>query len=162
MWRRQGRWVGCALGVALLSGLFLATGCRSPLELGLFSTSGPGWQVREGQALWRPNHRYPEMAGDLVLATNEDGRRVVHFTKTPLPVVLAQTAPGRWYIEFPPRRLSFSGAHAPPARFLWLHVAAALEGKPLPKEVRFERKVDGGWRLENVRSGESLEGFLTP
>ena len=96
------------------------------------------------------------------MASHEDGRRVIHFTKTPLPVVLAQTAPGRWYIEFPPRRLSFSGTQTPPARFIWFQLAAALEGKPLAKEVRFERRPDGGWRLENARSGESLEGFLTP
>jgi hypothetical protein len=28
--------------------------------------------------------------------------------------------------------------------------------------LRFERKPDGGWRLENTRSGETLEGFLAP
>jgi hypothetical protein len=28
--------------------------------------------------------------------------------------------------------------------------------------LHFESKPDGGWRLENSRTGETLEGFLSP
>jgi hypothetical protein len=148
--------------MVLVAVLSLLAGCTSPRESALFTTSGPGWSVRDGQALWRPNQRYPEIAGDLVIATHPDGRCAIHFTKTPLPVVLAQVMPGRWHIGFPPRCLSFSGQQPPPSRFIWFQLMAALKGEPVTKNFRFARKPDGEWRLENARSGESLEGFLTP
>jgi hypothetical protein len=84
------------------------------------------------------------------------------LTKTPLPLVLAQTTRTNWLIEFPARRVSFAGRRRPPARFAWLHLSAALAGEPLPCALRFQRTPDGGWRLENTRSGESVEGFLGP
>ena len=47
-------------------------------------------------------------------------------------------------------------------RFSWLYLPAALTGNPLPSQLHFERKADGGWRLENSSTGETLEGFLSP
>jgi hypothetical protein len=58
--------------------------------------------------------------------------------------------------------MGFTGRRQPPARFAWLYLHAALSGEPLPPPLRFERKPDGNWRLENTRSGETLEGFLAP
>jgi hypothetical protein len=104
----------------------------------------------------------PELGGDLVLGRDEQGRCFLQFAKTPMSLVSAQTTPDQWQIEFPPRRWSFSGHGRPPARFLWLHLRAALAGEPLPEPLRFERRAEGGWRLENPRSGEALEGFLAP
>jgi hypothetical protein len=96
------------------------------------------------------------------MASNEDGRSVVQFDKSPLPLVLAQTTRTNWYIEFQAQRMSFAGRGASPTRFTWLYLYAALSGEPMPACMRFERKPDGGWRLENTGSGETLEGFLTP
>ena len=109
--------------------------------------------------LW-PGRRFPELGGDLVVATHEDGRCVLQFAKTPLPLVLAQTTRTNWLIQFPPRRMSFAGRCPPPTRLAWLYLPAALAGDSLPSALRFQRKPDGGWRLENTRSGESVEGFL--
>ena len=49
----------------------------------------------------------PELGGDIVMASSQDGRCVVQFIKTPLALVLAQTSRTNWLIEFPPahRRL---------------------------------------------------------
>lgn len=152
------RWLWLSLLLCLGAG----AGCRTPIESSLFTTSGPGWQVQEGQALWRPGRSYPELAGEIVYAHNSDGRSGIQFTKTPLPLVLAQTTPQRWLIQFPPRSLSFGGRGRPPTRFAWLYLPAALAGEPLPQRFQFQRKADGGWRLENSRTGETLEGFLTP
>ena len=58
--------------------------------------------------------------------------------------------------------ISGSLIHVPPTRFAWLYLPAALSGQPLPDRFRFEQKADGGWRLENTRSGETVEGFLNP
>jgi hypothetical protein len=122
----------------------------------------------------------PELGGDIVMASNPDGRCVVQFMKTPLLLVVAQTSRTNWLIEFPPRQMSFlasvgsgqwpwprrpmgfMGRGSPPKRFAWLYLNAALEGDSLPPELHFARKADGGWRLENANSGESVEGFLGP
>ena len=96
------------------------------------------------------------------MASHTDGRCVVQFLKTPLTLLLAQTSRTNWLVEFPPRQMGFKGRGSPPKSFAWLYLHAALTGDPLPSSFRFERKPDGGWRLENTRSGESMEGFLGP
>jgi hypothetical protein len=149
-------------GLSLLIGGFLFTGCRTGTNDSLFTTSGPGWRVQQGQALWRPGRKYPELGGEVVVASHPDGRCAVQFVKTPIPMALAQTSPGRWHIEFPPRQMSFTGKNRPPTRFLWLYLHAALAGESLPGCLHFARKPDGGWKLENVKSGETLEGYLEP
>ena len=156
------------MGRALLLVLFLlavalaGSGCQTSMYKSLFTAAGPGWTVQEGQALWRPGRGFPELAGEIVMARHEDGRCGIQFAKTPLPLVLAQTAGPDWLIQFPPRQLSFGGRGAPPTRFAWLYLHAALAGGALPKDLGFQRKPDGGWRLENARTGETLDGFLLP
>lgn len=145
----------------MLAALVLVAGCQTPTT-SLFTAAGPGWRVREGQALWRPRHGYPELAGDLVAVSDQNGRCLLQFSKTPLTLVSAQVTRTNWLIQFPPQELFFMGRGKPPTRFLMLHLPAALAGEPLPDQLRFETKPDNGWRLENVGSGESLEGFLPP
>jgi hypothetical protein len=143
-----------------LAVLVLFCGCRTPQNL--FTASGPGWHVQQGQALWRPKNGLPEFGGDLVLASNPNGRALVQFDKMPLSMVFAQTSSNRWLIRFPQRQIGFSGQGPAPARFAWLYLAAALEGKKLPPPLLFGHKPDGGWRLENTVTGEILEGYLSP
>jgi hypothetical protein len=145
----------------LLAGLVVLCGCQTSTRT-LFTASGPGWHVQQGQALWRPKRGFPEFGGDLVLASHEDGRCLIEFDKTPLSMVSAQTTSTHWRISFPQGRMSFSGRGAGPVRFAWLYLPAALAGRPLPPPLRFERKADGGWRLENIDTGEILEGFVSP
>ena len=157
----KGRLLRCSPWTALLAILVLCAGCQTATK-SLFTATGPGWHVQEGQALWRPRRGMPELGGDVVLVTHEDGRSLVQFAKTPLTLLSAQTTSNRWLIQFPPRHWSFSGHGHPPARFAWLQFHAALAGEQLPQAFHFERKADGGWRLENSRTGETLEGFLAP
>jgi hypothetical protein len=158
----QARSLHSALRWALLVFPMLFAGCHTPNEAPLFTAAGPGWRVQEGQALWRPGRRLPELGGELLIASHEDGRCIVQFAKTPLPLVLAQTTRSNWLIRFPPRRMSFAGRQPPPGRFAWLYLPIALAGDSLPSALRFQQKPDGGWRLENTRSGETVEGFLSP
>jgi hypothetical protein len=141
--------------------LMLSSGCQTSVK-SLFIATGPGWHVQEGQALWRPRQGYPEIGGDVVLASHADGRCLIQFAKTPMTLVSAQTTRTNWLIQFPPAHMSFSGRRQPPTRFGWLYLHAALSGEQLPLPFRFEREADGGWRLENTRSGETLKGFLAP
>lgn len=128
----------------------------------MFTTSGSGWKVQEGQALWRPRQGLPELGGDLVMASHADGACAIEFAKTPITLVVAQTTQTNWLVRFPPRGMGFSGHGQPSTRFAWLYLHAALAGAPLPKPFRFERQADGSWRLENVRTGETLAGYLSP
>jgi len=153
--------VGSFFWALWLVALVLFCGCRTTKQ-SLFTASGPGWRVQQGQALWRPERGLPEFGGDLVLVSNADGRALIQFDKTPLSMVFAQTTTNCWLIRFPQRHMGFSGHGAGPTRFAWLYLPAALDGKELPPALHFERKPDGGWRLENTRSGEILEGFLSP
>ncbi len=120
------------------------------------------WHIQEGQAAWRGGYDRPELAGDLLLATRGREAAIVNFSKTPLPFVEAQVTATNWHIEFPARKLKFGGRGKPPKRLGWLYLPAALAGEPLPGGFRFERQPAGGWRLENTRSGETIEGYLAP
>jgi hypothetical protein len=149
------------LGSALLAILMLCGGCRTATQ-SLFTASGPGWRVQEGQAIWRPRRGFPELGGDIVMASDAGGRCFIQFAKTPMALVCAHTTSTNWLIQFPAGNMSFTGHRKPPTRFAWLYLHAALAGEPLPKSLRFQTKPDGGWRLENPRSGETLDGFLAP
>jgi hypothetical protein len=149
-------------GAVWVATALLLAGCCTVGQKPLLTTSGPGWRVQQGQALWRPGKTFPELGGDLVMADDTEGDTVLQFTKTPLPLVIAQTTRTNWYINFAPRHLSFAGRVPPPTRFAWLYLPVALSSGPLPSRFRFSRKPDGGWRLENTHSGETLEGFLAP
>ena len=153
---------GLSLPLALLSVAMLSAGCCTAGKTPLFIASGPGWHVQEGQALWRPRQGYPEIGGDVVMASHEDGRCLIQFAKTPMSLVVAQTTGTNWLIQFPPAQMSFRGRRQPPTRFAWLYLHAALSGVALVPPFRFEREPEGGWRLENTRSGETLKGFLAP
>ena len=150
-----------SFGLFLLSLLVMLSGCQSPTQ-SLFPTTNGNWHVQQGQALWRPKQGLPEFGGDLVMAGDDAGRHLIQFDKTPMAIVSAQTTSNRWLIKFPQQNLSFGGYGPGSTRFGWLYLPEALDGKPLPKNFHFERKPDGGWRLENSRTGETLEGFLSP
>ena len=157
----EGRLFRPVLWTALLSIVMFSSGCQTAPR-SLFTATGPGWRVQEGQALWRPRRGMPELGGDLVMASHADGRCAIEFAKTPISLVSAQTTRTNWLIQFPAGQMSFAGRRQPPVRFAWLYLHTALAGEPLPPPLRFERKPDGGWRLENTRSGETMEGFLAP
>jgi hypothetical protein len=156
------RWPRASLGLAWLAASLCLVGCRTGGKRDWLSLSGPGWHVEQGQALWRPGRHFPELAGDLVVARGADDSCVLQFSKTPLPLVRAQTTRTNWIIEFLPRQMSFAGRWPPPTRFAWLYLPAALSGQALPPRFRFSKKTEGAWRLENTHSGETLEGYLGP
>lgn len=125
-----------------------------------YDTSESGWKIRSGQAVWRSYRRAQEVAGELTIATHTDGRTLVEFSREAKSLVSAQTSPGRWWIEFSGD--SFLAGHgSPPSRFVWLHLARFMDGSRPPARWSFERKSDGGWRLENRAQGEVIEGILT-
>ena len=151
----------CRLLLVLIA-LGSLNACRTALRLPPANLGEPGWRVRQGQAIWRPKKDAPEIAGDLLVATHPDGRAFLQFAKTPLPLVVAQTTATLWQIQFAARNTVYQGVGEPPKRLIWLHLPRCLEGNCSWRDWSFHRLAGGRWHLENIASGEMVEGYLTP
>jgi len=145
----------CCLGILLVT-----LGCQTVGRLPAVDFKESGWTVREGQGLWRVNTGAPEIAGEVLLATNKAGRAFVQFTKNPFPLVIAQTTSNSWQIELPAQNKRYSGRGNPPRRMIWFFLPKALLGSSLPKGLSAQVLENNGWRLENRSSGESIEGYF--
>jgi hypothetical protein len=145
-----------------VTSLFAFSGCRTAPALPAANFSEPGWHVQQGQAVWKSRPTAPEIAGEVLLATHPDGRSLVQFTKTPFPIVIAQTISNRWEIQFVPEGRVFRGRGQPPKYFGWLQLGPALAAQPLPKSFTFSQPAGSRWRLESTATGESIEGYLLP
>ncbi|MHB8520947.1 MAG: hypothetical protein ACYDH9_09320 [Limisphaerales bacterium] len=124
--------------------------------------SAPGWRVQQGQAVWKPTQNKPELAGEVLLATDARGDFFVQFAKTPFTLATARVMDGEWEIEFGSGNYSRSGRGEPPARFVWFQLPRALAGASVSGGWLFERAAPHAWRLKNSRTGESLEGYFLP
>ena len=141
---------------------FVCAGCRTanPLPPADFSTSG--WRVQQGQAVWKPSASRPELAGDLLLATNANGNFFIQFSKIPFPLATAQVSGSQWQVEFGADQYSWHGRGTPPGRFAWFQLPRALFGAGVGGSWQFTRVETNSWRLENPRTGEILEGGFFP
>jgi hypothetical protein len=151
---------------AVLAGLIviapLLTSCRTTNPTPVVDVSAPGWRVVQGQAIWKPTKDRPELAGDLLLATNVNGNFFVQLIKNPFPLVTAESIDGQWHIEFGVDEYSRSGRGKPPKRFVWFQLPCALrEGKTIGN-CRFDNVTTNSWRIENMHTGETLEGRFFP
>ena len=147
---------------ALLLTLAFCVSCRSLPPLPPADLSAPGWQVRQGQAVWQPPGHRPELTGELLLATNANGSFFVQFTKNPFPQVTAEVFGDQWQIEFGAEEHSWRGRGEPPERFAWFQLPRALLAGKVPGNWRFENVTTNSWRLNNPRTGEQLEGGFFP
>ena len=136
----------------------LAAGCRTVLPLPPADFSEPGWRVQHGQAVWKPSSSRPELAGDLLLATNANGNFFVQFSKIPYPLATAQVSGGQWQIEFGADEYSWHGRGTPPDRFAWFQLPRALLAAGVGASWKITCPTSHSWRLENPRTGETLEG----
>jgi hypothetical protein len=139
---------------------FLFSGCRTAAPLPAADLKEPGWKVQEGEAVWRRNRKAPELAGELMIASRDDGRAFVQFSKTPFPLIIAQRTTNTWEIQIPTQNRRYSGHGKPPRRIFWLYLPQLLEGQPAPKGWTWQRLPDNRWTLSNPASGESLEGYV--
>ena len=111
--------------------------------------------------MWKPNQFRPELAGELILATNTNGDCLVEFTKTPFALASARQCDDRWRVEFGAGRHAWQGRGPAPRQFSWFELPRALAGDELSRGWRFTR-TNNSWRLANGRSGEWLEGAFLP
>ena len=143
-------------------GLVLCVSCRTANPLPPADVSSPGWQLRQGQGVWKPSKNRPELAGDLLLATNATGNYVIQFSKIPFTLATAQVADGSWQIVFGNGQHSWRGRGEPPGRFVWFQLPRVLAGNKISLPWRFAQETNGVWRLDNSRTGEFLEGDFFP
>jgi len=62
-------------------------------------------------------------------------------------------------MEMPTQNRHYSGRGQPPARLLWFQLAPRISGRSPPKGW-FWQSNDNRWRLENLSTGESLDGYF--
>jgi hypothetical protein len=135
-------------------------GCKTPPYEAHSLT--PGGVVQQGQAVWKPAPSRPEMAGELTVVRWPHGEWLVRFEKTPFVILEAQRSPTRWSISFPGSQQHDQGRGQPKTRFAWLYLVPALAGDNLPAPFVFSQESSGSWRLENLQTGEALQGYLQP
>jgi hypothetical protein len=145
---------------ALLGGLCgMLLGCHSLPPFPAANLKDPGWQVRQGQAVWKAKASMPEIAGDLIVATRP-GEAFAQFSKPPFPLMTAQLRTNGWEILIPTQNKRFSAPGRPPARILLLQLAAFLEHQPAAKNWFYTNSTDGSWTIWNGKSGERMQGFF--
>ena len=147
--------------LGLVAGLLLS-GCNTLAPLPAANLQEPGWQVRQGQMVWRHNREAPEIAGDLLVATQPQNprRSCVQFTKGPFPLLLTQTFDNAWEARVPAENKRYSGRGTPPHRLILLYLPSLLAGNPAPSGWWW-RSDQSQWQLNCPATGESLEGYLT-
>jgi hypothetical protein len=141
--------------------LLSVAGCGTMPPLPPANLKEPGWVVRHGQAVWRLPKGKPDIAGELIVATRDRNQSFVQFSKNPFTLVTAQATADGWAVQFPPENKHYSGRRAPPLRLIWLYLPRVLTGEPPPKNWSWHMDTNG-WRLENYKNGESLEGYFDP
>lgn len=149
--RKLVRMRGYLAALALISFL----GCASIPPLPPVDLNGPGWRMREGQAVWRTGRDAPEIAGDVIVATHPNGS-LIRFSKT-LPIVNARWEGDLWEAEFPPQDKRYSGRGNPPKKIAWFNFLKGLEGRELPEDWVFTEGGDGSAVLVQRKTGERLE-----
>jgi hypothetical protein len=137
------------------------SGCNTAPPLPKADISSSDWTVLQGEAVWKRDRSTPELAGELILATNVDGRAFVQFTKTPFPMVIAQSTSNIWEVQVPVQNKRYSGHGNPPKRLTWLYLPKLLAGDTPPRGWLWKTEEGGRWDLRKPKSGESLEGYLS-
>ncbi len=150
---RPSFWLLSSLTIALL-------GCSTPSPRAP-NLAEPGWAIRQGQAVWKPAGARPELAGELLLAVRGQDEMFLQFSKTPFPLVTANSTPESWQIEFAAQKPHYSGRGQPPSAILWFILQPTLDGRSPPKPWIYQ-PTPQGWRIENPRTQEWLEGYLQP
>jgi hypothetical protein len=138
--------------------LAIICGCKTSAPLPPQNLSAPGWTVLRGQAVWKPPHNRPEIAGDLVMATNANGNFFIAFQKTPFVLATAQVEDQQWEIRFGDDKYAWRGGGVPPDKFIWFQLPRVMLDKNATDDWKFDRESGNLWRLQNPNTGEALEG----
>ena len=151
-----------ARAMALVAALALGCSCRSLPPLPPANLSAPGWTLRQGQAVWTPAKGKSDLAGELLVATNASGDFFVQFSKPPFTLATAQKSGDAWQIDFGSEKHRWAGRGTPSSRLVWFELPRVLGGEKPGRDWKFRWNGSERWRLQNWRTGESLEGVMFP
>ena len=147
-----------AVVISIIAGL--GSGCFAP-TLAPVALTSPGWSSSETPVVWRPSTKAPELTGELLLASHEDGSRLIQFSKGGLPVVVAQQSAVGWRISSSLRSGSFGGRGSPPSSVVWVQIRSVPPTSMSPPWA-LTKLSNGGWAVVHSRTGELLEGPKNP
>jgi hypothetical protein len=154
-----------SLSLILLGSLFTLwlAGCAALPQKTLppLDTSGPGWEVRQGQALWKPGNEDPEIAGDVVVSLHPSAGAYVQFSKT-LPILSARLVPEGWEFHTIAEDKRYSGGGSPPNRIVWLQMLRVLDGQKISDRWSVAHPSDLFVSLQDSFKGEHLEIRFQP
>lgn len=155
-----GRWSGALALMVLCAGSLLISGCRTGPALAPVDLQHPGWTVQRGQAVWQPKTDAPELAGQLLMASNESGEQLIRFSKDPMEIVLARRTDPGWSLVIGAFDKSYSGRGRPPRRIGWFQLAdAVFQDNPANGWI-WSGINERRWELTHPKTGERLEGFF--
>jgi hypothetical protein len=149
-------------GLLLLVLLVSAAGCGTPVSFPPVDLKEPGWTVQSGEAVWKRGRESEGIAGEFLAATRSDGRAFVQLSKDAFPLAVGQKTPDAWIVEFPLQNKHYSGRGQVPSRIILLQLPRVLAGLRPPEDISWQPRNEGGGRLENRSSGESLDVYLDP
>ncbi len=148
------------VGLVLWLSIFWLAGCGRIISLPDVDLDDPGWTVWEGQALWTPRSDVTALAGDLIVARNQDGDVLVSFSKSPFPIFTAQTDGNLWRIDFIDKGRSYYGIGRAPKKFIWFRFPDILEGGSPTKRWVVDRPANGELSMVNRKTGEAIRVVL--
>ena len=141
-------------------GIAVFVGCKT-VSFPPVSLDAPGWTTFTGQAVWKPNFAAPELAGEILVATNSNGQTFIQFTKTPFPLVVAQRNGTGWQLEIPAQNKKYAAPGRPPGRLIWLYIPTSLSSGVVPERWKVNHSAFNHWTFSERNSGESVELVLT-
>jgi len=142
----------------LLLALLFVAGCQTPVFPPV-DLSAPGWNTRTGQAIWTPDRSKPEIVGDLLLSSDQNGNAYLEFSKA-FPIVHARLMPNAWQIEFPPQNKRYAAPGLPPARISWLQLLRAWTGGEVEKSWNISERTETTITFSNATTGETIEAHF--
>lgn len=137
---------------------FFLFGCRTP-SFPPVNLSTPSWQTRTGQAIWKPDRTKPEIVGDLVISSDQNGNAYLEFSKA-FPIVHAWLSPEGWQIEYPPQHKHYAAPGKPPGRISWLQFLRAATGFQVAPGWKISARDESAITLSNLTTGELIEAHF--
>ena len=138
------------------------TSCVSHSPAPDLDLDSPGWRVRTGQALWAAEGGDRPIAGDIVIALNEDGGAWIDFSTSSVPVFQARISGDYWWIDMFLKDKHWSGRGDPPARFVWFAVIDAVFESEPPRNWEAAVTAFNEWTISKPGDGEFVRLILDP
>ena len=160
-----GERVGLLLGMLCL-GALLCVGCKT-VRIEQVDLDFPGWDLFEGEAVWRSDKNANDMVVGVIFARHLDGCLHLQVAKEGIPLNIVQVHSDAWVCEMPLMKRHYEGrvssvqSRGVTAQLGWLQVLLQLGDRRLHPSWNSLIVAEGQWLLENDGTGERIELFLS-